>query len=166
MTVGSQARFLDGLAHLAVCQKSDQVVAIGATLRSNGNVELLVSEKGGSVQAKVVQHIQSILDSLYTIRADIQKTTTSSPPISRSCHITETADETVLSALHELEHEIIRHSLPKLLQRMVKGLEYYTLQMFTAKNRRMHRLVPGFKLVFLAISHWYEISRIKSSASC
>lgn len=117
-------KFFDALAHLAICRQSDQVVAIGAAVGATGAVEISVSENG-DVDEKVTKHLQYIVDALFRIRELTGLARTNSSPSPFNSKFIESGDVNPIAAsMHQLELGVLRHSRPKVYQRINKNEQY------------------------------------------
>lgn len=129
--LSSASRFLDSLAHLAVCNPRNQVVAVGADLKTDG-VDIFVAENK-DVEPQVTSHLQQIMDKLFEIHSALheQENITENPstslpigPLKSLPYIAADDTRHIPSLLRQLELSILRHSFPKVAGRIHKVDRY------------------------------------------
>lgn len=116
------SRFLDSLAHLAICKPSNQVVAIGLDLKDGcTGVNIVVATNEPEPEPEVTRHLQYVMDTLFDIHSAFreQENTTTTTTTGQCINLDSldfiAADDTrpIPSLLRTLELSVLRHSIPK-----------------------------------------------------
>ncbi|KAI0318777.1 hypothetical protein OF83DRAFT_1230262 [Amylostereum chailletii] len=136
-TLLRQGRVLDSLAHLSICNKQKQAVAIAAEIDQKG-VHLYVAENG-TVDPRVVPNLCFIFSTLKSVKVlarDIPALQGKSSRAAVESLYAAGAGSPPVDKLNELERKLIEHGWPRLRWRLTKRFKAFITFM---KDSGAHR---------------------------